>query len=180
MLGFTVAIDGPAASGARHRRPRHVAATFRLCASGIPACCTGWPSGPRLLDGMTAEEAARDLAGGFDLREWTAAATNAVAEAASLAAAIPAVRAAWSISSAALPMRRQGARYLTGVDIGNRDLALDATGKACFITATHQKVRAQRRFVELSAQRGRGHTRRGFGDVQARRRARQHPAPRHH
>ena len=89
MLGFTVAIDGPAAAG-KGTVGRAVAAHF-----GFAHLDTGLlyrAVGAKVLDGMTAEEAALTLQA--DDLEDDQLRTNAVAEAASLAAAIPAVRAA--------------------------------------------------------------------------------------
>ena len=89
MLGFTVAIDGPAAAG-KGTVGRAVAAHF-----GFAHLDTGLlyrAVGAKVLEGMTAEEAALTLQA--DDLENDQLRTNAVAEAASRAAAIPAVRAA--------------------------------------------------------------------------------------
>jgi len=142
MLGFTVAIDGPAAAG-KGTVGRAVAAHF-----GFAHLDTGLlyrAVGAKVLDGMTAEEAALTLQA--DDLENDQLRTNAVAEAASLAAAIPAVRAALVDFQRSFAMRAGGA-VLDGRDIGTV-ICPDAPVKL-FITATPE-VRAQRRFVELSA-----------------------------
>jgi len=142
MLRFTVAIDGPAAAG-KGTVGRAVAAHF-----GFAHLDTGLlyrAVGAKVLDGMTAEEAALTLQA--DDLENDQLRTNAVAEAASLAAAIPAVRAALVDFQRSFAMRAGGA-VLDGRDIGTV-ICPDAPVKL-FITATPE-VRAQRRFVELSA-----------------------------
>ena len=159
MLGFTVAIDGPAAAG-KGTVGRAVAAHF-----GFAHLDTGLlyrAVGAKVLDGMTAEEAALTLQA--DDLENDQLRTNAVAEAASLAAAIPAVRAALVDFQRSFAMRAGGA-VLDGRDIGTV-ICPDAPVKL-FITATPE-VRAQRRFVELSAK-GAEVTLEGvLADVQAR------------
>ncbi len=142
MEGFTVAIDGPAAAG-KGTVSRAVAEHF-----GFAHLDTGLlyrAVGAKVLEGMTAEEAAETLqAADLDndlLR------TNAVAEAASKAAAIPAVRAALVDFQRSFAMRAGGA-VLDGRDIGTV-ICPDAQVKL-FVTATPQ-VRAQRRFAELAA-----------------------------
>jgi cytidylate kinase len=142
MLGFTVAIDGPAAAG-KGTVGRAVAAHF-----GFAHLDTGLlyrAVGAKVLEGMTAEEAALTLQA--DDLENDQLRTNAVAEAASRAAAIPAVRAALVDFQRSFAMRAGGA-VLDGRDIGTV-ICPDAPVKL-FITATPE-VRAQRRFVELSA-----------------------------
>ena len=159
MLGFTVAIDGPAAAG-KGTVGRAVAAHF-----GFAHLDTGLlyrAVGAKVLDGMTAEEAALTLLA--DDLENDQLRTNAVAEAASLAAAIPAVRAALVDFQRSFAMRAGGA-VLDGRDIGTV-ICPDAPVKL-FITATPE-VRAQRRFAELSAK-GAEVTLEGvLADVQAR------------
>ena len=159
MLRFTVAIDGPAAAG-KGTVGRAVAAHF-----GFAHLDTGLlyrAVGAKVLDGMTAEEAALTLQA--DDLENDQLRTNAVAEAASLAAAIPAVRAALVDFQRSFAMRAGGA-VLDGRDIGTV-ICPDAPVKL-FITATPE-VRAQRRFVELSAK-GAEVTLEGvLADVQAR------------
>ena len=142
MLGFTVAIDGPAAAG-KGTVGRAVAAHF-----GFAHLDTGLlyrAVGAKVLEGMTAEEAALTLQA--DDLENDQLRTNAVAEAASRAAAIPAVRAALVDFQRSFAMRAGGA-VLDGRDIGTV-ICPDAPVKL-FITATPE-VRAQRRFAELSA-----------------------------
>ena len=159
MLGFTVAIDGPAAAG-KGTVGRAVAAHF-----GFAHLDTGLlyrAVGAKVLEGMTAEEAALTLQA-VDL-ENDQLRTNAVAEAASRAAAIPAVRAALVDFQRSFAMRAGGA-VLDGRDIGTV-ICPDAPVKL-FITATPE-VRAQRRFAELSAK-GAEVTLEGvLADVQAR------------
>jgi len=142
MLGFTVAIDGPAAAG-KGTVGRAVAAHF-----GFAHLDTGLlyrAVGAKVLEGMTAEDAALTLQA--DDLENDQLRTNAVAEAASRAAAIPAVRAALVDFQRSFAMRAGGA-VLDGRDIGTV-ICPDAPVKL-FITATPE-VRAQRRFAELSA-----------------------------
>jgi CMP/dCMP kinase len=142
MDGFTVAIDGPAAAG-KGTVSRAVAEHF-----GFAHLDTGLlyrAVGAKVLEGMTAEEAALTLVAG-DL-ENDQLRTNAVAEAASRAAAIPEVRAALVDFQRSFAMRAGGA-VLDGRDIGTV-ICPDAQVKL-FITATPE-VRAERRFAELTA-----------------------------
>ena len=158
-MSFTVAIDGPAAAG-KGTISRAVAAHF-----GFAHLDTGLlyrAVGAKVLEGMTAEEAALTLQA--DDLENDQLRTNAVAEAASRAAAIPAVRAALVDFQRSFAMRAGGA-VLDGRDIGTV-ICPDAPVKL-FITATPE-VRAQRRFAELSAK-GAEVTLEGvLADVQAR------------
>ncbi|EEB84236.1 (d)CMP kinase [Roseobacter sp. GAI101] len=142
MMGFTVAIDGPAAAG-KGTVSRAVARHF-----GFAHLDTGLlyrAVGAKVLEGMTPEEAAETLQAADleneDLR------SNAVAEAASRAAAIPAVRAALVDFQRSFAMRAGGA-VLDGRDIGTV-ICPDAQVKL-FITATPE-VRAARRHAELRA-----------------------------
>ena len=157
--GMTVAIDGPAAAG-KGTVAKAVAAHF-----GFAHLDTGLlyrAVGAKVLEGMTAEEAALTLQA--DDLENDQLRTNAVAEAASRAAAIPAVRAALVDFQRSFAMRAGGA-VLDGRDIGTV-ICPDAPVKL-FITATPE-VRAQRRFAELSAK-GAEVTLEGvLADVQAR------------
>nr|WP_198133735.1 (d)CMP kinase [Roseobacter sp. GAI101] len=141
-MGFTVAIDGPAAAG-KGTVSRAVARHF-----GFAHLDTGLlyrAVGAKVLEGMTPEEAAETLQAADleneDLR------SNAVAEAASRAAAIPAVRAALVDFQRSFAMRAGGA-VLDGRDIGTV-ICPDAQVKL-FITATPE-VRAARRHAELRA-----------------------------
>jgi CMP/dCMP kinase len=142
MDGFTVAIDGPAAAG-KGTVSRAVAEHF-----GFAHLDTGLlyrAVGAKVLEGMTAEEAALTLvAGDLDNEQLR---TNAVAEAASRAAAIPEVRAALVDFQRSFAMRAGGA-VLDGRDIGTV-ICPDAQVKL-FVTATPE-VRAERRFAELTA-----------------------------
>jgi CMP/dCMP kinase len=142
MDGFTVAIDGPAAAG-KGTVSRAVAEHF-----GFAHLDTGLlyrAVGAKVLEGMTAEEAALTLVA--DDLENDQLRTNAVAEAASRAAAIPEVRAALVDFQRSFAMRAGGA-VLDGRDIGTV-ICPDAQVKL-FITATPE-VRAERRFAELTA-----------------------------
>jgi cytidylate kinase len=142
MDGFTVAIDGPAAAG-KGTVSRAVAEHF-----GFAHLDTGLlyrAVGAKVLEGMSAEEAALTLVA-HDL-ENEQLRTNAVAEAASKAAAIPAVRAALVDFQRSFAMRAGGA-VLDGRDIGTV-ICPDAQVKL-FVTATPE-VRAKRRFAELTA-----------------------------
>ena len=159
MLGFTVAIDGPAAAG-KGTVGRAVAAHF-----GFAHLDTGLlyrAVGAKVLEGMTAEEAALTLQA--DDLENDQLRTNAVAEAASRAAAIPAVRAAL------VDFQRNFATQAGGAVLDGRDIGTVICPDApveLFITATPE-VRAQRRFAELSAK-GAEVTLEGvLADVQAR------------
>ena len=142
MDGFTVAIDGPAAAG-KGTVSRAVAAHF-----GFAHLDTGLlyrAVGAKVMEGMTAEEAAETLIA-EDL-ENDLLRTNVVAEAASRAAAIPAVRAALVDFQRSFAMRAGGA-VLDGRDIGTV-ICPDAQVKI-FVTATPE-VRADRRYQELVA-----------------------------
>lgn len=140
--GFTVAIDGPAASG-KGTISKAVAGHF-----GFAHLDTGLlyrAVGLRVLNGVDPIEAAQtlraeDLQAG-DLR------TAPVAQAASKAAAIPDVRAALVDFQRAFAMRSGGA-VLDGRDIGTV-ICTDAQVKL-FVTAS-DAVRAERRYLELEA-----------------------------
>lgn len=139
---FTVAIDGPAAAG-KGTISRAVAEAF-----GFQHLDTGLlyrAVGRRVLDGTPAEIAAstlrhRDIARD-DLR------TQAVAEAASQVAAMPAVRAALVAFQQEFA-RRDGGAVLDGRDIGTV-ICPEAEVKL-FVTAS-AAVRARRRHAELMA-----------------------------
>jgi cytidylate kinase len=143
-VSFTVAIDGPAASG-KGTIARAVARHF-----GFAHLDTGLlyrAVGRRMLRGDDPVAAARELAAedleGDDLRGEQAA------EAASKVAAIPEVRAALVDFQRAFAARAGGA-VLDGRDIGTV-ICPDAPVKL-FVTASDE-VRADRRWAEL---RGRG------------------------
>ena len=159
MDGFTVAIDGPAAAG-KGTVSRAVAEHF-----GFAHLDTGLlyrAVGAKVLEGMSPEEAALTLVAG-DL-ENDQLRTNAVAEAASRAAAIPEVRAALVDFQRSFAMRAGGA-VLDGRDIGTV-ICPDAQVKL-FVTATPE-VRAQRRFAELAAKGFVGTFEQVLADVEAR------------
>ncbi len=142
MDGFTVAIDGPAAAG-KGTVSRAVAAHF-----GFAHLDTGLlyrAVGAKVMAGMLPEDAARTLIA-TDL-DNDLLRTNTVAEAASRAAAIPAVRAALVDFQRSFAMRAGGA-VLDGRDIGTV-ICPDAQVKL-FVTATPE-VRAARRHAELIA-----------------------------
>ncbi|SIO55505.1 cytidylate kinase [Rhodovulum sp. ES.010] len=141
-MSFTVAIDGPAASG-KGTISRAVAAHF-----GFAHLDTGLlyrAVGGRMLDGLDPVEAAErldpaDLERG-DLRR------PEVAQAASRVAAIPEVRAALVDFQRAFAARAGGA-VLDGRDIGTV-ICPEAPAKL-FVTAS-DTIRAERRYRELAA-----------------------------
>ncbi len=141
-MSFTVAIDGPAAAG-KGTISKGVAAHF-----GFAHLDTGLlyrTVGRRVLDGVDPVAAAQtltaeELAQG-DLR------TAEIAQAASKVAVIPEVRAALVDFQRAFA-RRTGGAVLDGRDIGTV-ICPEAEVKL-FVTASAE-VRAERRFLELSA-----------------------------
>lgn len=140
LNGFTVAIDGPAASG-KGTISKAVARHF-----GFAHLDTGLlyrAVGARVLDGETAEAAARALVPG-DLEDDRLRQPE-IAQAASRAAAVPEVRAALVDFQRSFAARAGGA-VLDGRDIGTV-ICPDAQVKL-FVTA-HADVRARRRFAEL-------------------------------
>ena len=137
---FTVAIDGPAASG-KGTIGRALAARF-----GFRHLDTGLlyrAVGARVLAGEAALSAAEglDLAGLGDAELRT----QAVAEAASVVAALPEVRAALAAFQRRVA-RAPGGAVLDGRDIGTV-ICPEAEVKL-FVTAS-APVRAERRFLEL-------------------------------
>lgn len=141
-MGFTVAIDGPAASG-KGTISRAVAAHF-----GFAHLDTGLlyrAVGAQMLAGADPVEAARTLTP--DALEPDALRTADAAQAASKVAVIPEVRAALLDFQRAFAQRSGGA-VLDGRDIGTV-IAPDAEVKL-FVTASPE-VRARRRYLELSA-----------------------------
>ncbi|WP_457648542.1 (d)CMP kinase [Profundibacter sp.] len=158
-MAFTVAIDGPAASG-KGTISRAVADHF-----GFAHLDTGLlyrAVGRKVLDGVDPIEAAKALVAEDlqrdDLR------TSKVAQAASKVAVIPEVRQALLDFQRAFAMRGGGA-VLDGRDIGTV-ICPEAQVKL-FVTASDE-VRAERRYLELVA-RGQDVTREGvLADLQAR------------
>jgi cytidylate kinase len=143
--GFTVAIDGPAASG-KGTISRAVAARF-----GFAHLDTGLlyrAVGARVLEGVAPEVAARELKP-VDLQS-DALRTPDVAQAASRVAAVPEVRAALVAFQRSFAARAGGA-VLDGRDIGT--VICPGAQVKLFVTASPQ-VRAARRCAEL---RGKGH-----------------------
>lgn len=141
-MSFTVAIDGPAAAG-KGTISKAVAAHF-----GFSHLDTGLlyrAVGRRTLEGVGALEAAQSLTAEeleqCDLR------TAEIAQAASKVAVIPEVRAALVDFQRAFA-RRSGGAVLDGRDIGTV-ICPNAEVKL-FVTASPE-VRAERRFLELSA-----------------------------
>ncbi|MAP17955.1 MAG: (d)CMP kinase [Aurantimonas sp.] len=139
---FTIAIDGPAASG-KGTISRAVAAHF-----GFAHLDTGLlyrAVGRRMLEGVPPIAAAQTLTaqdlGGSGLR------APEVSQAASRVAAIPEVRAALVDFQRAFA-RRDGGAVLDGRDIGTV-ICPEADAKL-FVTASPE-VRARRRFDELCA-----------------------------
>ena len=142
MTPFTVAIDGPAASG-KGTISRRVAEHFGFAHldSGLLYRAVG----ARVLTGAEAAEAARALTA-EDL-EAESLRSAAVAQAASKVAAIPEVRAALLDFQVAFA-RRAGGAVLDGRDIGTV-ICPEAEVKL-FVTASDE-VRAERRYLELEA-----------------------------
>ncbi|WP_425072932.1 (d)CMP kinase [Sagittula sp. S175] len=143
-MSFAVAIDGPAASG-KGTIARAVAAHF-----GFLHLDTGLlyrAVGRQMLDGVPAIKAAETLTP--DRLNDPSLRTAEVAQAASKAAAIPAVRAALVDFQRAFA-RRDGGAVLDGRDIGTV-ICPDAEAKL-FVIASPE-VRARRRCAEL---RGKG------------------------
>lgn len=139
---FTVAIDGPAAAG-KGTISRAVAEAF-----GFQHLDTGLlyrAVGRRVLDGTPAEIAASTLRHRDFVRDDLR--TQAVAEAASQVAAMPAVRAALVAFQQEFA-RRDGGAVLDGRDIGTV-ICPEAEVKL-FVTAS-AAVRARRRHAELMA-----------------------------
>ncbi len=141
-MSFTVAIDGPAASG-KGTISRAVADHF-----GFAHLDTGLlyrAVGRKVLDGVDPVQAAKALQAedlqGDDLR------TSKVAQAASKVAVIPEVRQALLDFQRAFAMRNGGA-VLDGRDIGTV-ICPEAQVKL-FVTASDE-VRAERRYLELAA-----------------------------
>jgi len=142
-MSFTVAIDGPAASG-KGTISRALAAHF-----GLEHLDTGLlyrAVGKRMLAGEGPEDAAASLTPS-DLSDPDSLRGPDVAQAASKVAAIPEVRAALVDFQRAFA-RRSGGAVLDGRDIGTV-ICPDAEAKL-FITA-HPEIRAKRRFSELTA-----------------------------
>lgn len=141
ISGFTVAIDGPAASG-KGTISKAIAAHF-----GFGHLDTGLlyrAVGAKVLAGMSPIQAALDLVTN-DL-ENDALRTPEVAQEASKVAAIPQVRAALVDFQRSFAARAGGA-VLDGRDIGTV-ICPEAQVKL-FVTASPD-VRARRRFAELS------------------------------
>lgn len=141
-MGFTIAIDGPAASG-KGTLARRIAAEF-----GFAHLDTGLlyrATGMRTLDGESAEDAARNLTP-EDLERPNLRGAEAAAQA-SRVAAVPEVRAALVDFQRAFALRAGGA-VLDGRDIGTV-ICPDAPVKL-FVTAS-DTVRATRRYAELMA-----------------------------
>lgn len=139
---FTVAIDGPAASG-KGTVSRRVAERF-----GFAHLDTGLlyrAVGRRVLKGLDPGEAARALVAA-DLADEASLRSAEVAQAASRVAAIPEVRAALVDFQVAFA-RRAGGAVLDGRDIGTV-ICPDAEVKL-FVTAS-EEVRAGRRYLELA------------------------------
>jgi cytidylate kinase len=140
-MSFTVAIDGPAASG-KGTISRAVAAHF-----GLGHLDTGLlyrAVGKRMLAGEAPETAAAALSAG-DLDDPDSLRGPDVAQAASKVAAIPEVRAALVDFQRAFA-RRAGGAVLDGRDIGT--VICPSAEAKLFVTASAE-VRAQRRHAEL-------------------------------
>ena len=148
-MGFTVAIDGPAASG-KGTLARHIAArygfhhldtglTYRAVAKAL--LDMGLP-----LDG---EDRAAEVAAGLDFTGLDRAVLSAhgIGEAASKVAVMPKVRTALVEAQRRFAGREPGA-VLDGRDIGT--VVCPRAPVKLFVTATPQ-VRAQRRFAEIKS-----------------------------
>lgn len=156
---FTVAVDGPAAAG-KGTLSKAVAAHF-----GFAHLDTGLlyrAVGVKVLAGMEAAEAARSLRP--DDLENDSLRTSAVARKASEVAVIAEVRAALLDFQRSFA-GRSGGTVLDGRDIGTV-ICPDAAVKL-FVTAS-ARVRAQRRFAEMSASGIRDTFDQVLADVQAR------------
>lgn len=141
-MRFTVAIDGPAAAG-KGTISKGVAAHF-----GFAHLDTGLlyrAVGRRTLEGLNPVDAAQGLAA--EELEQRDLRTAEIAQAASRVAVIPEVRAALVDFQRAFA-RRAGGAVLDGRDIGTV-ICPNAEVKL-FVTASAE-VRAERRFLELSA-----------------------------
>ncbi|MGI3169239.1 (d)CMP kinase [Pseudooceanicola sp. C21-150M6] len=139
-MAFTIAIDGPAAAG-KGTISKELARVF-----GIAHLDTGLiyrATGRRLLDGVTALEAAQTLTAA-DL-EADGLRTPEVARLASQVAAIPEVRAALVDFQRAFA-RRSGGAVLDGRDIGT---VICPEAEVKFFVTASDEVRAHRRFLEL-------------------------------
>ena len=159
MTGFTVAIDGPAAAG-KGTLSKAVAAHF-----GFAHLDTGLlyrAVAAKTLLGVEPIEAAQRLTA-HDLDD-TDLRTPEVAQAASKVAVIPEVRAALVDFQRAFAARAGGA-VLDGRDIGTV-ICPDAAVKL-FVTASAE-VRAERRYLELSAKGDPSTRGQVLADVQAR------------
>lgn len=142
MTAFTVALDGPAASG-KGTIARAVSEEF-----GFAHLDTGLlyrAVGARHLDGADPVDAARELTADDIARDDLR--SSAVAQAASKVAVIPEVRAALVDFQVAFA-RRAGGAVLDGRDIGTV-ICPEAEVKL-FVTAS-DVVRAERRYLELIA-----------------------------
>jgi CMP/dCMP kinase len=148
-VSFVIAIDGPAASG-KGTLARKLAAHY-----GLPHLDTGLlyrATARALLDeGLSLDDvdAAVEAARGLSLTDFDEARLRArdMGEAASVVAAMPAVRAALVDMQRAFAARPEGA-VLDGRDIGTV-ICPRATVKI-FVTASPE-TRAQRRALELAA-----------------------------
>ena len=141
MTGFTVAIDGPAASG-KGTISKAVAAHFEF--AHLDTGLLYRAVGAKMLAGADPETAARTLVP--DDLENDALRTPEVAQAASQVAVIPQVRAALLAFQRSFAARDGGA-VLDGRDIGT--VICPTAEVKLFVTASAE-VRAARRFKELS------------------------------
>jgi cytidylate kinase len=142
LAPFTVAIDGPAASG-KGTIARRVADHFGFAYLDTGLLYRG--VGRKVMEGVDPVEAARTLVAG-DLDDAGLRSAE-VGQAASKVAALPAVRAALTDFQVAFA-RRAGGAVLDGRDIGTV-ICPEAEVKL-FVTAA-DAVRAHRRYLELSA-----------------------------
>lgn len=139
-MSFTIAIDGPAASG-KGTISRALAAHFRF--AHLDTGLLYRAVGARLLEGEEPIAAARALQAGA--LENDALRLPAVAEAASKVAVIPEVRAALVDFQRAFA-RRAGGAVLDGRDIGT---VICPEAEAKLFVIASPEIRAERRFAEL-------------------------------
>ena len=149
MTGFTVAIDGPAASG-KGTLARHIAEKYGF--HHLDTGLTYRAVARALLDAgvpLDDEEQAAAIAAGLDFGGLDRATLSAhgIGEAASRIAVMPQVRAVLVEAQRGFAARPPGA-VLDGRDIGT--VVCPQAPVKLFVTATPQ-VRARRRFDEIKA-----------------------------
>ncbi|WP_419907606.1 (d)CMP kinase [Hoeflea sp.] len=149
MAGFTVAIDGPAASG-KGTLARHIASEYGF--HHLDTGLTYRAVAKALLDAgapLDDEIRAAEVAAGLDFAGLDRATLSAhgIGEAASRVAVMPSVRAALVEAQRRFAARHPGA-VLDGRDIGT--VVCPKAPVKLYVTATPE-VRARRRFAEVEA-----------------------------